>query len=182
VHARALAAWKRIDRVPAGAPVAVMPQLLSPFRWLGLSDHGGELHACFFDVGPFARAVPEPPVPDRIWDAIKMLPRFYPPPQRARIKRFAKPPDSPALAKARALPDVQVYLAFARFPLETETMEPDGTISVTYEDLRFLPFFIGPWARNPKGQYTREPFVYRVRLDAAGRVLERGFVLAGRRR
>jgi inner membrane protein len=101
VHARALAAWKRIDRVPPGAPVAVMPQLLSPFRWLGLTDHGGELHACFFDVGPFARAVPEPRVPEKLWDAIRMLPKFYPPPERARIKTFRKPPESTLYAKAR---------------------------------------------------------------------------------
>jgi inner membrane protein len=182
LHARALAAWRRIDRVPPGAPAAVMPQLLSPFRWLGVSDHGGELHACFFDVGPFARAVPEPRLPERLWDAIRMLPRFYPPPERARIKTFAKPPESALLARAREFPDVQVYLTFARFPLETETKEPDGTTTVTYEDLRFLPFFVGPWARGPRGQYTREPFVYRVRLDAAGRVLERGLVVTGRRR
>lgn len=182
LHARALAAWRRIDHVPDGAPAAVMPQLLSPFRWLGLTDHGGELHACFFDVGPFARTVPEPRVPEKIWDAIRMLPRFYPPPERARIKTFQKPADSPLLAHARELPDVQVYLAFARFPLETETKEADGTTLVTFEDLRFLPFFVGPWARTRSGQYTREPFVYRVRLDAAGRVLERGFVLAGRTR
>ena len=83
---------------------------------------------------------------------------------------------------ASAIPDVSVYIAFARFPLETETLEPDGTTAVTYEDLRFLPFFIGPWARDAKGHYTREPFVYRVRLDASGRVLERGFVLSGRGR
>jgi inner membrane protein len=182
VHARALAAWKRIDRVPPGAPVAVMPQLLSPFRWLGLTDHGGELHACFFDVGPFARAVPEPRVPEKLWDAIRMLPKFYPPPERARIKTFRKPPESTLYAKARSLPDVAVYLAFARFPLETEKLEEDGTTTVTFEDLRFLPFFVGPWARTGSGHYTREPFVYRVRLDAAGRVLERGFVVAGRRR
>jgi hypothetical protein len=77
---------------------------------------------------------------------------------------------------------VAVYLAFARFPLETEKLEEDGTTTVTFEDLRFLPFFVGPWARTGSGHYTREPFVYRVRLDAAGRVLERGFVVAGRRR
>jgi len=182
VHARALETWKRIDHVPAGRTSAVMPQLLSPFRWLGLSDHGGELHACFFDIGPFARAVPEPRVPEKLGEALRLLPRFYPPAERARIKTFVQAPDSPLLAKARALPDVRVYLAFARFPLETVTAEADGTTAVTFEDLRFLPFFIGPWARNRQGQYTREPFVYRVRLDASGRVLERGFVLAGRSR
>ena len=181
MHARALAAWRQIDRVPEGAPAAVLPQLLSPFRWLGLSDHGGSVHACFFDVGPFARAVPQPRTPDKLWEALRRLPDFYAPPRRARIKAFEKPPDSPLLSAARALPDVQTYLAFARFPLETVTPLPDGTTAITFEDMRFLPFFTGPWARTKSG-YTRTAFVYRVRLDGAGRPLERGFVVTGRGR
>jgi inner membrane protein len=182
LHARALEAWRRIDRAPPGARVAVLPQLLSPFRWLGLSDHGDAVHACFFDIGPFARAVPVPRAPETLSEALRRLPDFYPPPARARIRIFAKPPESPVLAHARALPDVSVYLAFARFPLATVTPEPDGSASVTFEDLRFLPFFSGPWARAKSGNYTREPFVYRVRLDGSGRPLERGFVLSGRPR
>ncbi|MDQ2969860.1 MAG: metal-dependent hydrolase [Acidobacteriota bacterium] len=181
LHARALEAWRRIDRPPPGARVAVLPQLLSPFRWLGLSDHGESVHACFFDIGPFARAVPAPRVPERLWETFRRLPDFYPPPARARIRIFAKPVESPALARARSLPEVSVYLAFARFPLETVTPESDGSASVTFEDLRFLPFFSGPWARARSG-YTREPFVYRVRLDSSGRPLERGFVMSGRPR
>ena len=161
--------------------MAVLPQLLSPFRWLGLSDHGESVHACFFDIGPFARAVPAPRVPERLWEALRRLPDFYPPPARARIRIFAKPLESPALARARSLSEVSVYLAFARFPLETVTSERDGSASVTFEDLRFLPFFSGPWARS-RGGYTREPFVYRVRLDSSGRPLERGFVMSGRPR
>jgi inner membrane protein len=182
LHARALAAWRRIDHIPPGGSAAVLPQLLSPFRWLGLSDHDGVVHACFFDVGPFARAVPTPRVPDRLSEALRRLPDFYPPAARARIRSFPKPPESEMLARARALPDVQVYLAFARFPLETLTRDRDGFTTVTFEDLRFLPFFSGPWARGKNGEYTREPFVYRVRLDDAGRPVERGFVLAGRER
>jgi hypothetical protein len=86
------------------------------------------------------------------------------------------------MARARDLPDVQTYLAFARFPLATVTPERDGSTSIAFEDLRFLPFFVGPWARTKSGEYTREPFVYRVRLDAAGRVLDRGFVSTARGR
>ena len=78
LHARALAAWNRIDRAPAGAPVAVLPQLLSPFRWLGLSDHGDSLHACFFDIGPFARAVPAPVTPEKLSEALHVNPTRVP--------------------------------------------------------------------------------------------------------
>jgi len=183
VHSRALAIWRRIDHAPAGAVTAVLPQLLSPFRWLGLSDHDGAVHAAFFDVGPFARNVPVRPVPERLTEALRLLPDFYPPPEHAQIRSFAKPPaSSPALAAARALPEVAVYLSFARFPLETVTPRGDGTTDVTFEDLRFLPFFSGPWARGKNGEYTRQPFVYRVRLDRGGRPVERGFVLSGRGR
>lgn len=182
LHARAIEAWRRVDRVPAGAPIAVLPQLLSPFRWLGITDHGGALHAGFFDIGPFARGVPAPRPPDKLSEALRRLPDFYPPPERVRIRTFPKPPGSATLARATALPDVEVYLSFARFPLATVTTERDGTASVTFEDLRFLPFFTGPWGRAKNGAYRREPFVYRVRLDGAGRPLERGFVLDGRGR
>ena len=182
LHARALEAWRRIDRPPPGAAVAVMPQLLSPFRWLALSEHGGSVHACFFDSGPFARTVPTPRVPERLSQALRRLPDFYPPPERARIRSFDRPPDSEQLRRARSLPEVETYLAFARFPLETVSSSQDGGAVVTFEDLRFLPFFAGPWARGKDGDYTRQPFVYRVRLDGAGRVLERGFVVGGRAR
>ncbi len=182
LHARALAIWRRMDAVAPGTTVAVLPQLLSPFRWLGLTERGGSVHVCFFDIGPFARGVAEAPVPPRLWEALRRLPEFYPAPARARIHSFARPDDSPLLARARAMPDVQVYLAFARFPLETVTAERDGSTTITFEDLRFLPFFVGPWARTPGGEYRREPFVYRVRLDGAGRTLDRGFVVTGRGR
>ena len=77
---------------------------------------------------------------------------------------------------------MQTYLAFARFPLATVTPFPDGTTAITFEDMRFLPFFTGPWARTKSGGLQRVAFVYRVRLDGAGRPLERGFVVGGRGR
>lgn len=182
VHAKALAAWKRIDRPAPGAAVAVLPQFLSPFRWLGLSEHAGELHACFFDVGPFARGVSNPRIPAQfaISEILRGLSDYYPPPARAVIQRFPEPPGSRLLEVARALPDVQTYLAFARFPLATVHAAPDGDDVITWEDLRFLPWFSGPWMRDHAGRVQREPFVYRVRLDAGGRVVERGFVRSSR--
>jgi inner membrane protein len=178
-HGKALAAWSRIDGPIAGARIAVLPQFLSPFRWLGLSDRAGEVHAAFFDIGPFARGVADPRPPERLSEILSSLSDFYPPPQRAVILRFTKPAEGRLLAAARALPDVQTYLAFARFPLATVEAQPDGSAAITWEDLRFLPWFSGPWERDTKG-LRRQPFLYRVRLDASGRVLDRSFVRSSR--
>ncbi|HEY6064964.1 MAG TPA: metal-dependent hydrolase [Thermoanaerobaculia bacterium] len=178
LHARALAIWKRMDAPPAGARVGVLPQFLSPFRWLGVSDRGSEIHASFFDIGPFAEGSPTPRAPTRFSEIIGSLRDFYPPPERARIQRYAKPAPSRVLAQAEDLPDVRTYLDFARFPLATVHAEPDGATSISFQDLRFLPWFTGPWQRERgKGmRFRREPFVYRVRLDDAGRRLDGGFV------
>ncbi len=179
-HRKALAVWRRIDAPLSGARVAVLPQFLSPFRWLGLSDRPGEIHAAFFDIGPFARGVPDPRPPERFSEILSSLSDFYPPPQRAVILRFVKPAESGLLAAARDLPDVRTYLAFARFPLATVDPRPDGSAAITWEDLRFLPWFSGPWERDKEAGVRRQPFLYRVRLDASGRVLDRAFVSSPR--
>lgn len=178
LHSSALRAWQRMDAAPAGTKMAVLPQFFSPFRWLGLSDRGSEIHVSFFDIGPFARGVPSPRPPERISQIFSSLSDYYPPPDRARIQRYAKPPPSPALAQAERIPDVRAYLDFARFPLATVRTERDGTAEVSFQDLRFLPWFSGPWERE-RGRgmrFRRQPFVYRVRLDRSGRAVDRGFV------
>ena len=179
-HRKALTVWRRLDGPIAGERVAVLPQFLSPFRWLGLSDHAGEVHVAFFDIGPFARGVADPRPPERFSEILSSLSDFYPPPERAVILRFRKPAESRLLDAARDLPDVQTYLAFARFPLATVEPQPDGSAAVTWEDLRFLPWFAGPWQRDQKTGLRRQPFLYRVRLDAAGRVIDRTFVGSSR--
>ena len=176
LHAAALRAWHRMDAPPAGTKVAVLPQFLSPFRWLGLSDRGNEIHAAFFDIGPFAKGVASPRPPERISQILSSLSDYYPPPERARIQRYAKPPPSPTLLEAQKMPDVRTYLDFARFPLATVRVEPDGVSSVSFQDLRFLPWFSGPWERERGMRFRRQPFVYRVRLGRSGRPLDRGFV------
>lgn len=181
VHARALAIWRQMDAPPAGATVAVLPQFLSPFRWLGLSEQGNEVHVAFFDVGPFARGAADPKPPRKWTEILSSLRDFYPPPGRAKIQRFERPPASPALDAARALPEIGVYMAFARFPLETVSPAPDGGAEVIVQDLRFLPWFTGPWERGGEEGIRRQPFVYRVLFDAALRPVERGFVRGGRR-
>ncbi len=181
LHARALATWKRMDAPAAGARVAVLPQFLSPFRWLGLSEQDGEVHAAFFDIGPFARGSADPRPPKKWSEIVQSLRDYYPPPDRARIQRFDRPAGSPFLDAARALPDIGIYLAFARFPLETVTPMADGGAEVIVQDLRFLPWFTGPWERGGTDGIRRQPFVYRVRFDAGLRPVERGFVHGGRR-
>jgi membrane-bound metal-dependent hydrolase YbcI (DUF457 family) len=182
LHARAMAAWGRIDAIPAGGRAAVLPQFLSPLRWLGLTDRGDAIDVAFFDIGPLARGVADPAPPRKWSEVFQSLSDFYPPPERARIRRYPKPPPSPALAAARALPDWKIYLAFARYPLETVETEGNGDTTVIVQDLRFLPWFIGPWERDTdQGGFRRQPFVYRVRLDPSLRVVERGFVRTGRR-
>ena len=123
--------------------------------------------------------------PEHLSEILSSLSDFYPPPERAVLLRFVKPPETPLLAAAWALPDVQTYLAFARFPFATLDPSPDGGASVTLEDLRFLPWFSGPWQRDPKQGLRRQPFLYRVKLDPSGRPLDRSFVASprfGRRR
>lgn len=180
LHVRALETWRRMDAPPPGANVAVLPQFLSPFRWLGLTEREDEVHAAFFDIGPFAKGSPSPRAPARWSEVLASLRDWYPPPERATIRRFDRPPDSPALEAARALPDIGVYMRFARFPLETVYPTRDGGAEVVVQDLRFLPWFTGPWEQGGESGIRRQPFVYRVRLDAALRAVERGFIRGGR--
>jgi inner membrane protein len=180
MHARALAIWRRLDPAPVSGRVAVLPQFLSPFRWLGLSEHEGEIHAAFFDVGPFATGGGDPLTPQRWRDVLPSLWEGYPPPERAKVRTYPTASASAALDAARRLPDWGTYLAFARFPLETVHPEPDGGATVIVQDLRFLPWFTGPWERGGEQGLRRQPFVYRVRLDPELRAVDRGFVRDGR--
>jgi inner membrane protein len=175
LHSAAARAWHRMDAPPPGTKVAVLPQFLSPFRWLGLSDRGNEIHVAFFDIGPFAKGVASPRPPERISQIFSSLSDYYPPPERARIQRYGKPPPSPTLIEVQKMPDVSSYLDFARFPLATVRVEPDGVTRISFQDLRFLPWFSGPWERERGMRFRRQPFVYRVRLDRLGRPIDRGF-------
>ena len=180
LHARALAIWRRLDAPPATARVSALPQFLSPFRWMGLSETDDEIHLAFFDIGPFARGVENPQPPTRWKDVVQSLSDFYPPPDRARIQRYGKPASSRLLEAARHLPDWQVYMDFARFPLETVYPDADGGATIILQDLRFLPFFTGPWEPDQVQGIRRQPFVFRVRLNPALNPVELGFVRSGR--
>jgi inner membrane protein len=131
LHHRALATWRALDHPAPGATVAALPQFLSPFRWLALTEEGSEVHAAFFDIGPFAKGSENPQPPVKMSQLFSSLSDYYPPPARARIQKFTQASESPALAAARALPDARIYLAFARFPLVTVRAEPGGVTAVT---------------------------------------------------
>ena len=73
--------------------------------------------------------------------------------------------DNPFIEEAKQLPQVKTVLWFARFPVTRYRRDGNASV-VDIVDLRF------PTTR-PGRPY---PFTYRVRLDASGRVLSRGWV------
>jgi len=99
--------------------------------------------------------------PDGVYQAWFSLLDDGPPPFRF----FADSPANPHIAAARALPSVQRYLWFARFPRITYHQE-NGHEVVDFTDLRFF-------AR--RGQ-TALGFTFRVTMDAEGRVLKQGWL------
>ena len=112
---------------------------------------------------------------------LQSLSDFYPPPERARIQRYEKPPASRLLEAARRLPDWQVYLDFARFPLETVYPEGGGEPTIILQDLRFLPFFTRALGARPGPGHPPAA----LRLPGRGltpvlNAVELGFVRGGR--
>ena len=76
-------------------------------------------------------------------------------------------PDAPAngyIEAARQLPKVQSYLRFARFPVIRYLAQGDQHV-IEIADLQFF--------RRRNGRPN--PFTFRVRLDASGRVVEQGW-------
>lgn len=114
---------------------AALPQLLSPFRWSGLVlTPGGVYHGWF-----------------NVLDARAPEFELFPSAQNAVV------------ARAQALPQVQIYLWFARFPV-VSYREEGGRHVVQYTDLRF---------RTPT---RRSAFMYRVVFDGEGGVLSSSIV------
>jgi membrane-bound metal-dependent hydrolase YbcI (DUF457 family) len=77
------------------------------------------------------------------------------------------PPDQ-FTARALKLPEVQLYLQFARFPVIRTEIE-DGHHAVEFGEHRFV---------NPRHNRP-QPFTYRVVFDAAGNVIEEGWLTNG---
>jgi len=84
---------------------------------------------------------------------------------------FAFVADSPPdefTARALELPEVKLYLQFARFPVIREEIE-DGRHDIEFSEHRFV---------NPRRDRP-QPFTYRVVFDAEGNVIEEGWLTNG---
>jgi membrane-bound metal-dependent hydrolase YbcI (DUF457 family) len=77
------------------------------------------------------------------------------------------PPDE-FIARALRLPEVHLYLQFARFPVIRDEIE-DGHHEIEFGEHRFV---------NPR-RGSPQPFTYRVVFDAAGNVIEEGWLSNG---
>lgn len=118
-------------------------------------------------------AMPLPPTAN-YWDALIRTPegvyearlqilqgtRLAPPP---RFQLFADSAPPAWIARAREIPEVRVYLGFARFPLY-RFYSRDGENVLEISDLRFFGR-----RDNPR------PFTFQVVFDASGRVLSQGW-------
>ncbi len=123
----------------AAENLAAVPLPPSLARWAGLVRTADGVHQAIFSV----------------LDAAPPDFRFVP---------HQTPPD--ALARARQIREVQIYLWFARFPVARYSRDPCREI-IIFNDLRFPR----PLASRPA------PFEYRVVFDAGGRLLEQGWVV-----
>ena len=80
------------------------------------------------------------------------------------------PPD-PYIAKALELPEVQLYLGFARFPVIHSTTE--GSLhAIDFNETRFI-------ARQHPEEDKPTPFSYRVVFDSSGALIEEGWQADG---
>lgn len=94
--------------LPAG-PIAVVPQFLSPFRWMALAESPGGLYQGTVSL------VSNGPVP---------------------LRFFEQAPRNGFLERSDAIESVRLFRAFARFPWTRYVQQGDDHI-VEYRDLRF---------------------------------------------
>ena len=114
---------------------AALPAPLSPFLWSGLVGTPDGVYQNWFSL-----LDPGPP----------------------RLASFPSAPENDFIARARTLPEVKVYLWFARFPVVAYREEAERRV-VEFTDLRF------------RAPYRRNPFLLRVVFGAQGEVLSVGF-------
>ena len=163
VHARATAVAKA--KFP-GAIVSALPQPFSPRRWALFAARSDSIDVAYVGLGapPVEIAPPPSPGGNRFLQVLARLRGSYPAPGVAPVETFPRNENDPAVRTADASREVEIWRAFARFPVAGVERLPGGGARVTLTDLRFR----GPWG-SPA-------FEYEVLLDAGGRRRAAGFV------
>jgi len=88
-----------------------------------------------------------------------------PEPSPPMVHFFADAPRNSYIAATEQFPEVRIYLWFARFPVVRYLQQGDRHM-VEFTDLRFYTRDVG----------TRHPFTFRVILDSAGQLVEKGWL------
>lgn len=81
---------------------------------------------------------------------------------------YADSPHMGEVARALGVPDVQVFLWFARFPL-IRTTPDDGDVAVDFRDMRFFG----------RRRQNQTPFTFRVVFDSRGQLVKEGWLADG---
>jgi membrane-bound metal-dependent hydrolase YbcI (DUF457 family) len=99
-----------------------------------------------------------------------------------KTQMYANTRNVPLIAEAKTLPDVQMYLWFARFPVWRVTHEEENKTTLDISDVRFyreIDPFAAAVPQNPISSSAmpaaRTGFTFEVVFDAQGRVLTHGF-------
>jgi hypothetical protein len=153
--------WPREAILPAGSgkpcliEVAAVPAPLSPFRWrvIAALSNGYDLHE--LDVLDARLQRPAEPG-EAFWRRSVRYPNQW----------------TAATFKAAATPSARRYLGFSRFPAARTFVDPSGTATVRWSDMRFAG---GVFSLAPNGQRGADRLTFLVRLAPDGRVIEEVF-------
>jgi inner membrane protein len=131
--------------------IAAMPTFLSPFRWRVIAhlSNAYELHDIDLLDGRFRTPAPDSEV---LWRTTLRFPNVWTPPVfRAAETRLGR-----------------VYLGFSRFPAARAYVDPTGTATVRWSDMRFVGGFLAldQPVRRP------DPFNAVVRIGPDGQVID----------
>ncbi len=150
----------RWPRPPAGAEsisdrclveVAAMPDFVSPFHWRLVAHVSNAYESQRINI--FDRRF-----------------RGEPPTHSAPWRRTVREPNqwTPAVLRAADSKVGRVFLGFSRFPAARAVLERDGTTTVRWNDMRYVPPGLPRRSATPRGSL----FSATVRLAADGSVLE----------
>ncbi len=159
--APAIEYWPRAAVTPlvSGKPclveIAAVPTFVSPFRWRVIAQlsNGYDLHEL---------------------DVLDARLRRPAEPGEAFWRRSVRYPNqwTAATSAAAATWTARAFLGFARFPAARAFVDPSGTATVRWTDMRFTAGFPSLAANGPRGA---DWFTVRVRIGPDGRVLDEVF-------